>query len=515
MKKNIKNSAHILFFIFFFAVLLSSCKQSVKVSFDRVADDTPVILDSTIVFAGITSIDQVTDSTLRINWTPHAEAISYKIYDATNSPDVLLATVPGQASSIYSLNGLTPAALYKFKVRAVDSLSRLDINTTTETVTTDTAPAIPSAVALISPSSTPSLVGTPTLRVSGVKSGDVIKVFTDNLCTTQVASGTASGTTIDLTTSNIAPGSYSFYANSSNVLSNASACSSATVAYVRNACPTDFILVPFNTSVGTTADFCVAKYEMKCVGSSCPTDIPGTNSVATSQSSGAPWVDITQLNSITACSNLNAINGVTNKYDLITNREWMTIVRNVENVASNWTSGVAGSGVLARGWTNTSNTTVAPSTGAGCLYNTAANTCAAAGTVDLKRTHTLSNGEVIWDLSGNVWEWVNWQVPPANKAHIAANPINTDQGWKDFKDLDTKITSTDEMRPSTWQSTFLTATRAEGLGGYYAGINTTGGAALRGGNWLYGINAGIFTLNLANLSSNASSGFGFRCAYHP
>ena len=24
-----------------------------------------------------------------------------------------------------------------------------------------------------------------------------------------------------------------------------------------------------------------------------------------------------------------------------------------------------------------------------------------------KRTHTLSNGEVIWDMAGNVWEWTS------------------------------------------------------------------------------------------------------------
>ena len=25
-----------------------------------------------------------------------------------------------------------------------------------------------------------------------------------------------------------------------------------------------------------------------------------------------------------------------------------------------------------------------------------------------KRTHTLSNGEVIWDMAGNVWEWTSY-----------------------------------------------------------------------------------------------------------
>ena len=24
-----------------------------------------------------------------------------------------------------------------------------------------------------------------------------------------------------------------------------------------------------------------------------------------------------------------------------------------------------------------------------------------------RRTHTLSNGEVIWDMAGNVWEWTS------------------------------------------------------------------------------------------------------------
>jgi hypothetical protein len=40
------------------------------------------------------------------------------------------------------------------------------------------------------------------------------------------------------------------------------------------------------------------------------------------------------------------------------------------------------------------------------------------------------------------------------------------------------------MKPSSWQSTFLSATQTEGLGRYYTGTNSTGGGVLRGGNWV-------------------------------
>lgn len=46
-------------------------------------------------------------------------------------------------------------------------------------------------------------------------------------------------------------------------------------------CPTGFALVPFNSTVGTHADFCVAKFEMKNV-----------SGAATSQASGQPWENI-------------------------------------------------------------------------------------------------------------------------------------------------------------------------------------------------------------------------------
>ena len=50
---------------------------------------------------------------------------------------------------------------------------------------------------------------------------------------------------------------------------------------------------------------------------------------------------------------------------------------------------------------------------------------------------------------------------------------------------------------------------------YRAITSTTGGAALRGGNWNNGVNAGAFTLNLNNSSGNSNTNIGFRCVYRP
>jgi hypothetical protein len=512
VRKNIKNTISNFFFVLSLVLSLSSCKDLGKVKFDNIHEDAATSGNTGLVFSGISSIDLKTDTTMRLNWTAHADAVAYDVFNVTSGVPVWLAIVSGQASSSTSLTGLTPNQLYKFRVRAKNIAGINDSNT--NDVSAITNMVSPSGLALFDPATSPATDNTPTVRVSGVNSGDTVKLFTNNTCTNQVASGTTTGTTIDLTSSTLTIGTYNFYATTSNSIPNSSACSTATVSYTIIACPTDYVLVPFNTAVGTSADFCVAKYEMKCVGSSCPTSSPGVNAVATSQSSGSPWVNISQTNSSIACSNLNAINGVSNKYYLISNPEWMTIARNLENVDSNWSSGTAGSGVLAHGWTN-SNSTIAPSTDSSCLYNTAADTCGATGTVDSKRTLTLTNGEIIWDLSGNVWEWVDWQVIPANKAYIAASPINTNQGWKEFKDLDTNIGGSDEMKPSTWQSTFLTAIGVNGIGRYSAGTNSVGGAAFRGGSWNSALSAGTFALNLLYASGDVNSSTGFRCVYRP
>jgi hypothetical protein len=88
----------------------------------------------------------------------------------------------------------------------------------------------PSGLARQSPTTATGRDDTPTITVSGVTSGNTIKLFTDNTCTTEVASGVASATTIDLTTSALTDAAYTFYANATDS-SSTSSCSTANVTY--------------------------------------------------------------------------------------------------------------------------------------------------------------------------------------------------------------------------------------------------------------------------------------------
>jgi len=364
-----------------------------------------------------------------------------------------------------------------------------------------TAPSAPTSLSLVTPGSSPGLDSTPTISVGGVVSGDTVKLFSDSACTSEIGSATAFGTSVNVTvSSSLAVSSHSVYANSTNAIGT-SPCSSVSVSYTLASCPAEFIPVPHNTDLGTTKDFCVMKYEAKNNGSN----------VAVSQAADNPYVSINIGDSQTKCTDLNALNSVTDKYDLISNQEWMTIARNAESVSSNFQAGV-----MARGWAahisngdTWSNSAVAPSTDANCLYNTGADTCASSGDHLYKRTLTLSNSEEIWDLSGNVREWVDWS---ASTPGLQLGPTTCALSWVEFTALPSDscyggALSANEVLPATSNGSSV-----EGLGRFYGG---SGGAAFRGGNWNDGSNAGAFTLVLYYSSTATRTNFGFRCVYRP
>ncbi|OQB08526.1 MAG: Formylglycine-generating sulfatase enzyme [Parcubacteria group bacterium ADurb.Bin216] len=233
------------------------------------------------------------------------------------------------------------------------------------------------------------------------------------------------------------------------------------------------------------------KYEAKNVGG-----------VATSTPTGNPWVSINQTNSISACSALGS------GYHLITNAEWTSLARHLAAQPSNWSTGIVGSGVLSRGYsastTNASdgfqNTAVAPNTGPGYEYNTGVNTVGSSGVFSLKRTHNLANGKTIWDLAGNVWEW-NSDI--CTQGSGAGNWYNS--AWIEWSDANLD----DYERPTAGPSPLYTSTQNAGR---YYGCTATGNGLIRGGDWRYGLDSGLFTATLSDLPSSTRTNIGFRCA---
>jgi len=249
-----------------------------------------------------------------------------------------------------------------------------------------------------------------------------------------------------------------------------------------SACPTGWI----DSGYG----FCVMQYEARNV-----------SGVATSTASGTPWVSITQTAAAAACASLG------DGAHLITNAEWILLARDAELVASNWSGGAVGSGNLARGWAaNTAhgdtwtNSAVAPTTGASCLYNTAADTCGNTGTFLFRRTLSLANGQVIWDLSGNVYEWTH-------DFCYTGTGTGYWQGadWIEWNDS----TLSDYEKAIAGPAGNYTSANATGR---YYGCSANGNAFLRSGRWDYGSYVGVFNLNLYSAPSRSDTYVGFRCA---
>ena len=390
-----------------------------------------------------------------------------------------------------------------------------------------TAPSAPSSLSLVTPQGSPGSNPTPTISVSGggVLRGNTVRLFSDPACATlEIGSAVSSGTSVSITVNSaLAFSLHTIYANATNVIGT-SPCSSSSVSYKILDCPSGFIPVGHNMDVGTTSDFCVMKYEAKalntdtsvidtdgCNEPGCTTANWGlANHIPESSPTGSPWRRINPINASAECNSLNT-GGATN-YDLISNPEWMTIARNAESVSSNFEASV-----MARGWAAKSsnpfrpdpwtNLAVASSTDASCLYNTGADTCASSGDHLYKRTLVLSNSEEIWDFSGNVWEWVDWN---ASIPSFQEGPKTCAASWVEFPVAafyECLSGLADQVFPANSNGSSV-----EAFGLFYGGPN---GAAMRGGDWDDGSYVGAFALYLGSSTTHASANRGFRCVYRP
>ena len=135
-----------------------------------------------------------------------------------------------------------------------------------------------------------------------------------------------------------------------------------------------------------------------------------------------PWVSITQTQAESACEALGP------GYDLMTNAEWQTVAREVENAYSeaadiygntgylNWSHGLnTGSNYLNGG--NSSGSYSNGSTFSGIPADVDTNPCSGMAAYPncakntssdwyQKRTFELSNGNIVWDFAGNDYTWV-------------------------------------------------------------------------------------------------------------
>ena len=272
-----------------------------------------------------------------------------------------------------------------------------------------------------------------------------------------------------------------------------------------SACPVDFVFVAGVPALGTQ-DFCVMRFEAKarsladdtidavgCDAACAPNSFVTTHEPA-GVAEGQPWraVEVTQEQSRCQARGVG--------FDLMSNREWMTIARDAERVAENWSGCAPGSGRLIEGNTDGSLRYGSVSD-LDDPYSDTGNSAAdppGAGW-EQRRTVALSSGLVVWDLAGNVQEWIDWTLGGA--VNGAPTPCSN---------AELPAFACAGIVPDDFDSSTGTYDSSNGTGTVIGG---SGNATRRGGQSgdLTLAIAGIYALNMNRNMTDTFSGTGFRC----
>jgi prepilin-type N-terminal cleavage/methylation domain-containing protein len=266
-------------------------------------------------------------------------------------------------------------------------------------------------------------------------------------------------------------------------------------------CPTGFIVVPGNSTFGTS-EFCTMKYEAKIAGQSNGNQGYSSAFVPESRADGTPWVNINQTNAIAESSTVVGCTGC----HLMTEAEWMTVAANVLSVASNWSSGTVGTGYIFSGHNdNSPANSLAASTDDSDGYNGTGDTTGS----NQRRTLTLTNGEVIWDFPGNVWEWTNATIAGGQQPGLSGEAA---YAWKQWNNPSLLMNGLPALsRPSAISGTVAGYSSTQGIGQLFSNYGEAGARSfIRGGYWSNSTNAGVLTLYLGAAPSSTYGSVGFR-----
>ena len=261
-------------------------------------------------------------------------------------------------------------------------------------------------------------------------------------------------------------------------------------------CPVGFIVVPGSATYGTN-DFCVMKYEAKQVGSS---------SVPVSTASGYPWVNISLNDAINNSKNVANCSGC----HLISEAEWLTITQNVLKEPNNWNTGTVGSGYIYSGH----NDSMPDNPLEADTNDNNGHVGETSVTDSQRRTLKLSDGEIIWDLAGNVREITSDTGNGKTQPGIAGNAYASWIDWKDVTTLGTLSPDPSPLGTGIAGAGSWSGSSSSGIGQRTSNpADTSDRAFFRGGFWRDGYAAGVLSLCLNNGPIFSSKSFvGFRVA---
>ena len=267
------------------------------------------------------------------------------------------------------------------------------------------------------------------------------------------------------------------------------------------------VRVPKNAGGMGLSEFYVMKYEAKgwedlnldqnIDSSEVDSDggsINRSDNIPVSIPDNKPWKDLNATKSGQECESIGA------NYHLISNAEWIAISRDIENIGKNWTGGRVGSGCLFSGNHDTTTVGTGENLGDSCGYSTGSTEDGIDR--DIRARHILSNGQVVFDLAGNIGEWVDWDMDTPG---FQLGP-ETCTGCEELSSV-TCI----ELIDVDYNTRNGGYTSTQGTGLVCGG---SGGAGLRGGAYGHA-NAGLFAISFTGSEHTTGSSRGYRCVYRP
>jgi prepilin-type N-terminal cleavage/methylation domain-containing protein len=302
--------------------------------------------------------------------------------------------------------------------------------------------------------------------------------------------------TVTNTSNNI---SYSITDTTSPTVATYSPTTTTPSTQIGSLCPTGFIAVPGSGTYGTS-DFCVMKYEASRSDTVGTTQ--GSSTIPVSKYGVVPWVNVSQTNAITYASTVASCPTC----HLITEAEWLTIAQNVLSVNTNWSNNTIGG-------TNSIYSGHNDNAPANALVANASDSNGYSGETNTggtqRRTLTLTNGEVIWDFAGDVWEWTSSKTngTSAQQPGIAGSNYN----WIEWN----AITTPGSLSPSPFPNYGTPAasnwTSSNGIGMIISSTTDTNlRSFMRGGAWGAGGIAGVLALHLNIGTTDTTNDAGFR-----
>ena len=297
-------------------------------------------------------------------------------------------------------------------------------------------------------------------------------------------------------------------------------------------CPQGFVPVPGNHlygTVGKKGGFCVMQYEAKIdengdgigdINTTCKHSTLNTwdanksvacnitNKSIVSTPEGYPISRTTQNHAKAACESIDA--------HLITNEEWMTLARNIEIINGNWVSGKIGVGALKTGNIGLSKCYALDSCydGSGPDYGIDRNELA---------KFKLTNNQEIWDISGNLNEWVDKEVlqkdEPDGVWDINGEWI-INNTWFEYTQNGPQgrhVINTGSLMHKDLYLLNSSYNNYQGVGRIMVfsdpnSESTTPWVFVRGGGYTYG---GLLHVHMNDTNNSVWASIGFRCAFTP